>query len=339
MNKSNLKTRSQAAKWFMRMQGVADDHPARSQFEAWMMQNPTHAHEYAAIASAWHDFDSTQQLQSLAQAITLKNTQHKMNVVNKAASIMLMIVVSFLGYVGWTEWQAQPLMQIALSSNIAEIKKQELPDGSKVTLNAKSAIDITYYRNKRVVTLKRGEAIFEVTKDANRPFVVANDIARVTVLGTRFLVNHVDHRVFVAVDHGRVKVEATNASDANAFMPMILTNGQMAEVNPNAAPVRLKRNAADAFGFAQGKLMFDEATLSEVAETLSRYRAEPVVAISKAGKQPHITAVMNIVDTEIFIKLLPHIAAVEVKHSQNQTQLMSKTSKHGNKFKALHVGV
>jgi transmembrane sensor len=130
--------------------------------------------------------------------------------------------------------------------------------------------------------------------------------------------------VIVAVDHGRVQVE-TKISSGNAEMtPVILSDGQMAEVSPNTSPVFLERNAMDAFGFSSGKLVFENASLNEVAETLSRYRLKPIIAIGKNSKQPHITAVMNVAETESFLKTLPQIAAVEVKQNQNQTLLISK---------------
>lgn len=326
----NQRIRNQAAKWFARMQNAEADHPDRSKFDAWLMESPAHANEYSAIAAVWDDFDSTAKMQALAQAMAQKNSdmakqrKHYTTMANKAALMVLVMVFSFFGYQGWVEWQAQPLMQMAKNSGIAEIIQQELPDGSQLTLNANTEMDIIYYRDKRVIKLKRGEAIFEVSKDANRPFVVDSGIAKVTVLGTRFAVNQIDGRVVVAVDHGRVQVETKPSSGAAEMTPVVLSNGQMAEVRPNTSPVFLERNAMDAFGFSSGRLVFENASLNEVAETLSRYRLKPIVAIGKNSKQPHITAVMNVAETESFLKTLPQIAAVEVKQNQNQTLLISK---------------
>lgn len=65
-----------------------------------------------------------------------------------------------------------------------------LPDGSRIWLNAASAITYpgTFGDGKREVTL-RGEAYFEVAKDAARPFIVNTETQRVTVLGTSFNIN------------------------------------------------------------------------------------------------------------------------------------------------------
>ena len=82
-------------------------------------------------------------------------------------------------------------------------------------------------------------------------------------LGTRFLVNLVDKNVRVAVDHGRVEVQSIDATGNKLFVPIILTNGQMAEIKPSLAPNKIAGNALDAFAFTQGRLVFDDATLNE----------------------------------------------------------------------------
>jgi len=316
--------RNQAAKWFTRMQYAEVDHPDRSQFEAWLLQHPLHAEEYSAIAEIWDEFDSTDRLQSLTQAMHLKAAQDKASknkILQNASGVVFSVVLSVLGYFGWSEWQAQPLMQMAQSSQIAQIITQSLPDGSKMILNSSTEVEVVYYRNRRSVHLKRGEAIFEVTKDTDRPFIVHNDQARVTVLGTRFSVNQLQQRMIVAVDHGRVKVEAFNQEG----LGIILTNGQMAEISGNANPKRLAQPASNAFSFVEGKLVFDNTSLREVAETLSRYRDRPVLAEGEVSTQMPITAVVNIREIESFLKALKHMTGIRIDQNQYRTKLYTSS--------------
>ncbi len=53
-----------------------------------------------------------------------------------------------------------------------EIRVVILPDGSRATLNARAAIDLKFSANDRQITLALGEAFFEVSPDAKRPFQV-----------------------------------------------------------------------------------------------------------------------------------------------------------------------
>lgn len=319
---SILAIRNQAAKWFARMHHAEPDHPERGRFESWLLQHPVHAKEYAAIADIWDEFDSTNRLQSLAQAMQLKGAQDKARKDKFAAKVtgtIMSMALGLFGYQGWLEWQSQPVMELVQSSQVAQIITQPLPDGSKIVLNSNTEVEVIYYRNKRTVHLKRGEAIFEVTKDANRPFIVENDQARVTVLGTRFSVNQLKQRSIVAVDHGRVQVEVIDHKGSS----IILTDGQMAEISVNTAPKRLPHTAKNAFSFVEGKLMFDNTPLSEVAETLSRYRQIPIIVDGEVSQHLPITAVINISEIESFIKALRHMTGMHVEQNNNFTQLHS----------------
>lgn len=86
-----------------------------------------------------------------------------------------------------------------------------LSDGTKVWLNSESAIryPARFGNEKRVVTVK-GNAYFEVEKDADRPFVVVMKDMITEVLGTSFEVNtYGDHnRIFMTLVEGSVRVRA-----------------------------------------------------------------------------------------------------------------------------------
>lgn len=321
--------RKEAAKWFARMQYAEADHPERSTFEAWLMQSHVHADEYLAISAAWNDFDSSSRINALAQAMLRKkdNAQaSRKKLMRIAGKSLVVVVIGLFSFFGYQAWQSQPIMNLASNTPVGRINQQALEDGSKLTLNANTDVEVIYYRNKRLVKLKRGEAVFDVVKDVNRPFIVESQFARVTVLGTRFVVNQIDGRVIVSVDHGKVKVENLNATDN---VPVLITNGQVAEIKSGTQAIKLNRSAADAFAFLDGKLIFNAASLNEIAESLSRYRKKPIVAAQQsdspqAGTQPHITAVLNIAEMENFLTLMPKIAEVHVKNTPEKTELSAK---------------
>jgi transmembrane sensor len=226
-------------------------------------------------------------------------------------------------------------MQMAAQNPVGQIVTKTLDDGTKVTLSAKSDMEVTYYRHQRHVLLKEGEAIFEVTKDPERPFVVETNTAKITVLGTRFAVNRLENLVRVSVDHGRVRVEPTLEPGAEADHtpgattpdnPLItsreITNGQVVEVYPNHAMVLVNRPASDAFAFLNGRLVFDRADINEVAYTVSRYRLKPVQAQGRQVR--NISADINIQDIDQFLRGLPNIAPVRLQETPQYTLLNSQ---------------
>lgn len=326
MNKHRHRVQQEAARWFARMRDAEPDHPERSRFEAWLLADPLHASEYAAFADTWEDFDSTARLQSLAQALQRKREewrQQRASLGKRMAGgimgLVLVVTSGLLGFELWRERQAQPLLTAAHDTAIGETARLTLGDDTRLTLNADTRIEVAYYRDRRTVTLKRGEAIFEVARDAARPFVVDSGHARVTVLGTRFAVNRLSHLVRVGVDHGRVRVEAQGAAGANAS-PLVLSDGQVAEVLAGGQPQHSQRHAGDAFSFADGYIRFERASLHEIAETLSRYRKSPVTA-SSAATEPHITAVVKLSRIDQFLKQLPLIAPVTVDDGGQSVRL------------------
>lgn len=329
---STQRLREQAARWFVRMRRAEPDDPERGKFEAWLMSDPSHAREYSVIAETWEAFDSTPRLQSLAKAMQQKRNDflEQKNKTAKLAKqsllgVFLLLASGLISHALWNEWQSQPVLQTAYSTSTGEIKDIAMEDGTRLILNGGAKVHVTYYRNKRTVALTHGEAIFDVAKDAKRPFVVEASTARVTVLGTRFAVNRMDHMVRVSVDHGSVRVEKTPATEDEVADYVILHDGQVAEIMSGEGPRLVQRNALDGFSFQSGTLVFENATLGEIAETLSRYRRVPVRALWGHTRASKITAVLQVQDIENFIRMLPQIANVRVQETPTETQLLSNS--------------
>jgi len=333
LNSKSLTLSEMAARWYLRMREHGHNPRAAEHhaFEQWLADDPRHGAEYDSIARAMHQLDSSEGLSKLAEAAEqqafLANEARRKAKQQRLAQLMVVCficVAGFFAHQQYQVWQAAPVMQLAAQNPVGQIAIKTLDDGTKVTLSAKSDMEVTYYRHQRHVLIKEGEAIFEVTKDPERPFVVETDTARITVLGTRFAVNRLQHVVRVSVDHGRVKVESKDdaAPADTTFMAREITNGQVLEVYPNRAMVLVNRPASDAFAFLNHRLVFDRADSSEIAYTVSRYRLKPV---QSQGRQVHnISADINIQDIDQFLRGLPNIAPLKLQETPQYTLLHSR---------------
>ena len=94
-----------------------------------------------------------------------------------------------------------------VSTLIGETTVLNLPDNSKVTINASSSVQIKRFNWDRNITL-RGEAYFEVEK--GKKFTVATKDASVKVLGTKFNVISRDNYFETICYEGRVLVTYNN---------------------------------------------------------------------------------------------------------------------------------
>jgi transmembrane sensor len=167
--------------------------------------------------------------------------------------------------------------------------------------------------------------IFDVAQDVSRPFVIDGGLVRITVLGTRFAVDRFAGKERVSVDHGRVRL--TTGSVWNR-QTLVLEDGQVAEVDSLAEgiapPRRIDRPAMDAFAFEQGTIVFDGASLGEIAEMLSRYRGKPVRVGPGADTIPPFTAVAHLSNLEGFLTSLSRIYPVSLTEEPSQTLLSAR---------------
>jgi len=159
-----------------------------------------------------------------------------------------------------------------------------LPDGSRVTLSVASRL--WYPRNfgvdSRVVRLD-GEAYFEVVHDEARPFRVRAGAGEFEDVGTAFVVRAYGGSegtaARVVVAEGAVL--ARRIADPNEHV--VLTATELARVDGGGITHESGVSVARYIAWMHGDLTFDDATLSTVAEELSRWydidvHADPMVA-------------------------------------------------------------
>ena len=143
-----------------------------------------------------------------------------------------------------------------------------LSDGSKVWLNAESAITFptAFTGNERKVTIK-GEAYFEVAHDASKPFQVTVNGMQVQVLGTHFNINAYD-------DEGEIKTTLLEGSVKVSKGPesKLITPGQQAVVSSTEPKIVVQQADVDeAVAWKNGLFHFNNADLQEVMRQLSRW--------------------------------------------------------------------
>lgn len=256
--------------------------PAREQtaLDAWLQADRRHLGAYARARATFVHLDRARALGSQpmsAGAGTMTEPQSWLRssrlawVTGLAACLCLVAVLQLFG--------------TGYSTATGEILRVPLADGSAVTLNSNSEIDVDFDEGVRHVRLVRGEALFDVAKDASRPFVVEAASTRVTAVGTSFTVSRMsDRKVQVLVSEGVVElVDATLPQrepirlKANTWA--MTTPSRQVEVQPLQVPEVERRLA-----WRDGMLSFSGTTLEDAAEQFSRYSDvriiidDPVVA-------------------------------------------------------------
>ena len=149
-----------------------------------------------------------------------------------------------------------------------------LADGTHVTLNVDSRLRMpaSFPASSRTVYLE-GEAYFDVATDSTRPFIVYANDAIIDVHGTSFNVRSYpeDQRVQVAVVEGAVSLRSQQS--AQQAPGARLESGQIGQLRADDARVTTETvtDVAPLIGWMQGRLVFQEAPLTEVTARLERW--------------------------------------------------------------------
>ncbi len=192
----------------------------------------------------------------------------------KYAAILLMAIG-----LAWTTYHIVNLQE-ADQLQITTVEKSnpngrkttfELPDGTRVNLNAASKLKYVddVENNKRIVYLS-GEAFFDVAKDKAKPFSVITKGISTTALGTSFNVKAYadDPLVKVLLMTGKVGVEYLSAKSNG----LILNPGMGAEYDSNKGDLMSKDfDFEKEMGWKQGIIVLDKVGLPTVIQELERW--------------------------------------------------------------------
>lgn len=252
----------QAARWFMRLQESATSPQTFMEWQEWLNAAPDNRAAYEDIEDALlrvgrvstpPRLPTAEQLagdkydgsQSIAQwqANTARQASQsrwsRWQGTGRRVAIAAGVILA-LCYGAWSWIGYRNVAQLgSYSYTTAPGARQvvDLPDGSQVTLDADSALEVQFGAAVRALRLVRGEAYFQVARDPRRPFVVTAGLTRVTAVGTAFNVRMSDDRTVVAVIEGKVEFTA---------IPLIAPAlGDTAAVSGTAQPATRARLAAE----------------------------------------------------------------------------------------------
>ena len=162
-----------------------------------------------------------------------------------------------------------------------------LSDSTKVWVNTDSKLKYPIaFRSERREVFLEGEAYFEVKKDRQHPFIVHTSRGSVKVLGTGFNVRDYQEeaKVVTTLVEGKVAYSRTVQSDEVVLVPGYqLEDNGIAELIPRQVDVEMY------VGWKDGKYIFDDATLEEIMQVLSRWYDVTVFYKSEKSKDLHFT--------------------------------------------------
>ncbi|WP_316828964.1 FecR family protein [Pedobacter miscanthi] len=188
--------------------------------------------------------------------------------------------------------------------------KLALADGSTIMINSASVLRFPVNINaasSRDVYLEKGEAYFQVAKNPNKPFIVHATGMDVKVLGTTFNVNTYTKTTRTTLVEG--KVEAKSANNQTT----ILVPNQQAIFNQQTNTLtKADVDVLPYVAWANGKIVFEEASLGEVMDQLSLWYDYDVEFQSEKIKQIHFSGeIERYSDIKVILNIIEQTGGVK----------------------------
>ncbi|MCA1324912.1 FecR domain-containing protein [Herbaspirillum sp. alder98] len=224
---------------------------------------------------------------------------------------------------GWMTWHSQPARAWRADYRTATGERMEvvLDDGSKVTLNTQSAIDVAFDGTQRLVRLIDGEILIETAADKGaassgryRPFLVETAEGQLRALGTRFIVRQNDDFSRLAVLEGRVEINRFGArkGDLPDSAPTVVAAGEQTRFSAHDI-VEKRPLDPHADSWLQGELYASDMRLDDFLAELQRYR-RGILRCDPAVASLRIAGVFQLKDTEQVLHSLPNALPVNVRY-------------------------
>ncbi|ULQ48007.1 FecR domain-containing protein [Flagellatimonas centrodinii] len=354
-----------AAEWSDALrEGNADLHLRRA-FEQWRDAHPAHAAAFERVDTAYRLAQSAHGSRAmvafendvLAMGANRSRRRWRRRALGwgLAASVAAVVTAGLVVTGGsWSELQyLQARARHALAGEtlyraaVGERYAVTLDDGTALTLNTDSRAAVRFDDGVRQVRLLQGQALFEVAKNPQRPFIVTAGTHRVTALGTAFDVRLSPQQFEVTLIEGKVEVTDAELPPATAqgaapaaeggpppgvqepALSTVLSPGQKftvalapedvttapdvaATAPPRPAPVVLQTDVRKVISWREGRVIFEGDRLDEAVAEMNRYGIRRVELANTELGALRISGIFNTGNPNVFVETLTQYLPLQV---------------------------
>jgi len=312
----------QAALWWARRNESGAE--VRAAFAHWLAADPLHAEAFDAIEQAWDAFDDALPEADMidmdgpvvapSSGLAHRPARH-MSRRWFGAGLLGAAAAAGAGVFLWQKGRTETYEFI---TGVGERRRETLADGSSVDLDANSHLRVELNGWKRKLELVKGRVLFDVAKDANRPFVVTAATETVTALGTLFWVEVRHAETTVSLIRGRVRAETTGDSVELAPGDLVaFSGGRRLRLAPGG-------DASVTQAWRTGRLVFDNEPLGRVAERMNDYSTDKITVGDAKAAGIRISGSFLAGRTQAFTDALESYYGLSVSRSGQGLTVRSK---------------
>ncbi len=287
---------AEALAWVAQLNGDDVTEKDLAAFREWVRRSPAHEKEIRELAAFWDDLnilvtmdEPIRQADAISRSLRRREKfqSRRLGYALAGFALIALIFTSQFTPLNWNEKNtAQPtqIAQVAVpiiyKTAVGEQQQYKLEDGSVLTLNTNSHVEIDFTEKQRNIRLLKGEGLFTVTHDKDRPFVVFAESGIVRALGTEFSVRLRDEGLDVIVSEGSVELSSIKLiKDEDAKEPVkvaslgVVEAGQSAKMKYADKAIQLNQveDVSVKHSWQNGNIIFTGETLDYVVAEVGRY--------------------------------------------------------------------
>lgn len=292
--RSKIILHDEASAWIARLSSDKLTHDDQQRFSCWLNTSPEHKLAFEQISALWGSLDSVRLLPSANDMLENANNQtsnvcipeikhaekltHNFWTKGKglmAASFLLVAILVVIPLSSPSTVVPSHQVQAAVdvtrySTVVGERRKISLDDGSVIELNTNATVEVRFDEKKRKVSLRKGEAYFDVAKDRDRPFVVDTGNGEVMAIGTAFNINRYVDKTVVTVTEGTVAVRNI-LRDTILSKPSYVAPNQKVVIDEGGLGRVLATSRGENIEWMSNTVVFNEMPLSVALSEVGRY--------------------------------------------------------------------
>jgi transmembrane sensor len=300
----------QAIDWMVELRAATPDEAQLQRFSLWLQQAPAHQQAWSRLEqrlghplAVLHALDQRAPGQAAeARHLLMQPTRTRRDVLGAMASLGL------FGAALWGGWRSDTTQGWLADLHTASGERRSftLADGSRLSLNSASAVDVQFDAGQRLLVLRHGELLIQVARDPLRPLRVRTAQGQVQALGTRFLVSQEEGATRVVVLQHSVRASLANGQWTD------LQQGQAALLR-NHSIERLAGEQQQRAAWLEGRLEVLDQPLHVVVDALRPYQ-RGYIRLALAARDLRVQGVFPLDQPLQALKALAEALPISVEH-------------------------
>lgn len=357
-----LAARAEAAAWITRLHGPNRTPEMEAGFHKWLSESAQNRAEFEALTDIWAAVGTLpaggtprlERWEHSAESLELQELRSRLREVPsrwgrsagwRVGGVRAALLVGACVVVLAVSWMFRSRIEPTYATDIGEQRLVQLADKSRIWMNSETRVRIAFDSRQRQVELLRGEALFEATRDAHRPFVVVVGGHRVTALGTSFVVRYESDHTAVTLVEGKVAIDSVAMprepapvlrqesvegprpavrTEAHGADSWVLSAGQRLTFEPARVASIDMPSIDSVLAWRRGEVVLNDTPLGEAVSEMNHYDKTTLVIQSPQLTRLTVSGLYHTGDNEGFARSIAKMYHLDLDERQGRIYLRSR---------------